>query len=62
MERHTIKIAACSRVEKLDYQGTDCKLLSRAMFGVGGGLKAIIRNSMRERESEADSEVPSVPC
>lgn len=37
VERYAIKIAACSRVENLDHQG------------VGGGLRDIIRNSMRER-------------
>lgn len=49
VERYAIKTAACSRVENLDHQGTDCRLFSRATFGVGGGLRDIIRNSMRER-------------
>lgn len=45
------EIAVCSEVEKLDHEGTDSKLFSRAMLGVVG-LRVIKRNHERAKQRQ----------
>lgn len=45
------EIAVCSEVEKLDHEGTDSKLFSRAMLGVVG-LRVIKRNNERAKQRQ----------